>query len=608
LLIGGLKTAEHVSDWLDTVAFLSGEQRATVFRGKDGPVACIVVGYQVCATELEKPPEQRDWRSAAAALGRLAAKARSLSIEALWASFIRSRIIAQAEFCKDIDGAKATAREALETASVDPGVRFLICGTMGRQYVLARRYNDARFWLGMAIQKDASSIFQHERMLVLLAASHAFGIEKPHEGVEYAQQAVTVAEDNEFVPRIEMARAFAELAVAECLTSGAKAAFTSWDKAAEYLFATRDGGDAWKDLAVIFGHVSFYLWKTAVTGEPPKATRDGDDYSPPERGVFLTTNPARVQFFNERAQGGLWRLLGSYAETVGSTSRATTWNERAAKDAEQQGFMPLVVLSIREAVPRLLREKGLEYTISEARKAGIALVVYRRESEGGRDPTRTDLDVLQAADHLGESDRTTAEDFGAITGLVPAVLSIATLAINERTREQAKGEAAKIVGACRGIVPSSLAPDLWLSLAEAIEKAYVNGDGSEEMVRWLKTLPPQPSSLAVVARVAASAQATAQQALENLLPAVVEMCKLYPPEQPVHREILLPFVEAYLTDAFENRRFQFGNAMTVETLLPPAKAAPERERVAAIFRAVHAGFTFRERLPEAIRNWLFGGQ
>src|SRR5690349_6365623 len=38
LLTGGLKTTEHVSDWLDTVILMSGEQRAAVFRGKDGPV------------------------------------------------------------------------------------------------------------------------------------------------------------------------------------------------------------------------------------------------------------------------------------------------------------------------------------------------------------------------------------------------------------------------------------------------------------------------------------------------------------------------------------------------------------------------------------------
>jgi hypothetical protein len=117
-----------------------------------------------------------------------------------------------------------------------------------------------------------------------------------------------------------------------------------------------------------------------------------------------------------------------------------------------------------------------------------------------------------------------------------------------------------------------------------------------------------PSSLAVVAGISASAQATAQQAFENLLPAVVELCKMYPPKQPVHRELLLPFVEEYWTDVFQNRRFQFGNAMAVEALLPLAKGVAELERVVAIFRAIHAGFNIHGALPEEIKAWLFGGQ
>jgi hypothetical protein len=101
---------------------------------------------------------------------------------------------------------------------------------------------------------------------------------------------------------------------------------------------------------------------------------------------------------------------------------------------------------------------------------------------------------------------------------------------------------------------------------------------------------------------------SAQQALENLLPAVVELCKMYPPEHPVHREILLQFVQAHWADAFEHRRFRFGNAMAVETSLPKAMQAPETGRVVAIFRAVHGGFTIRGGLPEVIRSWLFGGR
>jgi hypothetical protein len=46
--------------------------------------------------------------------------------------------------------------------------------------------------------------------------------------------------------------------------------------------------------------------------------------------------------------------------------------------------------------------------------------------------------------------------------------------------------------------------------------------------------------------------------------------------------------------------------MVVESLLPPAIAAPEDERVLAVMRAVHSGFTFNGPMPEEVRRWLYG--
>ena len=56
----------------------------------------------------------------------------------------------------------------------------------------------------------------------------------------------------------------------------------------------------------------------------------GDAYAPPERGVFMTTNPARIAFFNERHEASLWRVLGFYADAVGNAEIAAKWKERAA--------------------------------------------------------------------------------------------------------------------------------------------------------------------------------------------------------------------------------------------------------------------------------------
>jgi hypothetical protein len=84
------------------------------------------------------------------------------------------------------------------------------------------------------------------------------------------------------------------------------------------------------------------------------------------------------------------------------------------------------------------------------------------------------------------------------------------------------------------------------------------------------------------------------------------LCGCFSPGTAVHRELIVPFVVGYWTHAFEQRRFLFGKAMVVESQLPPAVAAPEDERVVAVMRAIHSGFTFSGPMPDEVRTWLFG--
>ena len=148
--------------------------------------------------------------------------------------------------------------------------------------------------------------------------------------MKYAAEATTVAESNNEVVPVEGVRAWCERGVAEFLASGAAAAFSSWDRAGEYLFAVTERNDSWKELIVLFGHVSGYLAKLAETGQPPTLTRDGEPYAPPERGVFMTTNAAHIAFFNRQHEGLLYRILAYYADAVGDADISKKWKERAA--------------------------------------------------------------------------------------------------------------------------------------------------------------------------------------------------------------------------------------------------------------------------------------
>jgi hypothetical protein len=607
MFVGELTTPARVRDWLDTVQALPTDIRARAMAMDHSHVSSVVVAESLTGAEQAKAPADRDWPPVITALTEFAERARALRCEILWACFVRAKIIVQAEFCRDVDGALATATQAAQIAPIDPIVRFLIDGTIGRQLLLAKRYQDARFWLRRAVERRAEAVFAYERANVLLAASHAFGLEDPKEGVNYAASATTVAESDAGVPAVERARAWCERGVAEFLASGAAAALPSWDRAGEYLFSMTERPDPWRELMVLFGHVSGYLAKVAENGRPPTLTSDGEPYTPPERGVFMTTNPARLAFFNERNEAGLWRILAYYADAVGDAAISKKWKERAVVVGKRDSFLALVAEAEREDIPKALREGGYSAALATGRRSGQAMVVFNADMAAGGRGTITEAEMPAALARLSDIQRQATEEFGMIVGLVPCVLAVATLAIRTETQAATREQAARLAAACRAIAPGSFAPARWELMAELIERAYVQGCSSTEMERWRQSLPEnQPDSFNLLLRLATCVDATPIEAAAAMLSFMPRLCGCIPPGTAVYRELLVPFVVSYWTRRFEQQRFLFGRPTVVEMLLPAAVAAPESERVVAVMRAVHAGFTFSGPMPEEIRRWLYG--
>jgi hypothetical protein len=610
MLVGGLKTPEDVRDWIDTVQALAPEVRNRAMKDDKSHLYCVVVSESLTGAEQEKPVEERNWPPIVALLTEFAERATAMRCEILWACFVRAKITVQAEFLRDVDGAVATATQASQVASIDAVVRFLIDGNIGRQLALAKRYADARFWLGRAVRLRAESVFAYERANVLLGASHAFGIDEPKLGVKYAVQATEVAEvaeSYEGVPPIDRVRAWCERGVAEFLANGAAAAFASWDRAGEYLFTMTERGPFWREQMVLFGHLSGYLAKVAETGVPPTQTYDGDTYAPPERGVFMTTNPARIAFFNERHEASLWRVLGFYADAVGNAEIAAKWKERAATVGKRDSLLAIVAEAERENFPRVLREQGYAAALGVARRSGMAMVVSKADTDAGGLGLVPAADLPAAISRLSDRQRETAEEFGMIIGLVPSAVAVATLAIKGETREAAREHAGQLASACRAIGPTSFAPDQWALVAAVIERAYIQEWSSEQLAEWDRSFSGERrDSFSITIRLATCADTTPINAAAAMLSFLPRLCGCFPPGTAVHRELIVPFVVGYWTHAFEQSRFLFGRAMVVEAQLPLAVAAPEDERVVAVMRAICSGFTFSGSMPEETRKWMFG--
>jgi hypothetical protein len=610
MLVGELTTTTHVSDWLDTVQALPTDilRHAFDVEVTDAHVGSIVVADSLTGMEQTKPKESRDWSAVVSTLTQFAARAWEMRVEVLWASFIRAKIIAQAEFCRDVDGALSTATQASNRSSLDPLVGFLIDGTIGRQLLLAKRYQDARFWLGRAVERKADAVFAYERANILLGASHAFGIEDAALGVKYATQATVVAESDAGVPPLDRVRAWSELGVSQFLAYGALAALPSWDRAGEYLFTMTDRNDFWKEQMVLFGHTSFFLAELAKTGKPPTQTIGGEPYAPPERGIFMTTNEARIAFFNEneRNEGALWRTLAFFADAIGNVEIAKKWKARAAEVGKRDSLIALVAEAKKDQIPTILREQGYLATLEAGRESAQAFVISHHEISAGRSGIIREADIPAVLVQLSETEKLMTEDFGMYIGLIPCLLLVATRAAKVDARATAREEAERLIVACRTVGVKSFAPERWEQMADLIERAYILGHSSNQIVEWTNSCTASMSEgFNILVRLAASADATPTEAVLSMLPIMPRLCACWPPKSAGYKDLLMPFVVTYWTYMFEHRRFQFGRAMVVERQLPQAIAAPEEQRVVAVFRAIHAGFSFGQ-LPQDVRNWLFG--
>jgi len=164
---------------------------------------------------------------------------------------IRTLLAIRGEHLRQLDKAVPIATEAIERLRGDSLAIFMVAGMLGRQYVLVRRYDEARPMLEMALAQSVSK-GTHELIMTCLAASECFGPIDLDRSIEYTERAVHLARAEEGIPTIEVARASAELATASFLRSpnreGAMAVFGIWSEAAERLVDACDESDEWKDL------------------------------------------------------------------------------------------------------------------------------------------------------------------------------------------------------------------------------------------------------------------------------------------------------------------------------------------------------------------------
>lgn len=580
-----IQSTTELRNWIFTLEHLTIEQRERAFSSRATEAGCLLVAEQLWMREAERPEVDQDWQTVLIATHNLTESSSNLGLELLWACAICSEVIILAEYNKDLSQAIKVTELAIANASNDPRIQFLLKECLGRQFVFADRHNEAFTWLTQALAQSTEA-YPSLRLYAFLRLSQVIADQEPYLAIQYAQQAVNLARSSEEIPEAELVKALGELAIARWLATGLPAAFEAWDQAGEYLLEYRRDKNAWKDLFVLYGHITGYFTALATKGCPPDNTETGETYAAPTRGIFMTRNSARADYYNPARDCFLPAQLASLAEAIGNDERALAWAMRGVDMArEAQQFLPLTSLG-RNIIPQLVLENRYAEVLDLAIEVGTLLVALNQLGQAGENILEPGIDIQSV---LGSRDNEVwryAESSALILGILPIIFHIADLAIHQP--ELARSQAIDLATMCHEISAMSGTQSLWITVAAIIDQIHLQQSTCVELISQYQNLSSSDMILPILGLMAATLQETAPllEVLRIHVSIIEQVQKLVNPKSTGYRLIVLPYLFNYWKTAVEKVMFRFSNPQKVANMLYQVRDLPMEEQAQTILSII----------------------
>ncbi len=598
----GIDTTEKLQDWINTVEQLTVEQRNFAFNHEVAELGCLIVSEDLWLKESEKPREEQNWSEVLTAYLKLAEMAYELNLDLLWGCATCSKIIILAKYQHNINAAINIAETALKEACSESRVQFLINGCIGIQLVNGNRNNEAVIWLSRALSENINA-YPITRMKFLLNMSYATGEQDSSLAVEFARQAVTLAESTHEIDRITLAKVLSELAIAQCLSGEMSAVFQSLDQALKYLLACRNDTDDWKMFFVAFGHVAGYFLSLARTGNSPQVTLSGEPYAAPKRGMFFNLNIESVAYYNRNRECVTFANLAVFAEAVGNDEQAAYWSLQGIDDARVTNQTGVIAFLCFQYIPHLLQSNYFAEVLDIAIDAGTFFTASIHQLKVGQLPR-----IFEPNAKVILGDKTSelwlkAEQNTVLIGLIPIIFRIATIALHDS--EFAKTQATEVASICRQISTASADSYIWVTAAELLEQIYSQEASHDGILCYCKTFDSENYAvLKVIGYLVATLQndtTLPRTALDHLIIApfvysqLIELTTIY-------RRVILPFFVEYWKNKFESMPLSFNSTQVISQIFNKIETIPEAERLQMIL--VSVAFSLNVQIPAFLTNFV----
>ncbi len=594
-----LRTADQFDLWLSSMELLPAQSQAKMLDLRHGALGCSVFTNLIVEAEARKPANVQDWNEVTARFEQLFARAGAINATLLQGAALRSLVRVQAEFQKRLDQALVTAGRGDALAS--PAARYLVASEMGRQATIAKRYSEARTWLGRALAEEPAD-FPSEAFLVRCAASTAFGEVDASAGVDQAANGVRIVEESlEFSP-VDRAAAVSMHAYAVYLSDGVETAAPLWINAVERILAAEEDSLEWRCLVVTFGSCTALLACVATTGSPPAPNIDGSAYTAPTREAFFCRSPAIAGLFSKSRFSQALFLAGELAQWSGDGRAAMRIYQVALQQSQSAGDVKTASFcTMRLTVGRILDGRYHEL-VGVERSARQRLTALLREEEAGRDADRPEFNLEEAVTALSEADRRHVEEELVRNVVFPGIVHVLTLSII--TPVAAEPLAMQIVQLCRAEGNHSVSQGLWNLCARIGEAAFLE-NASPANLKSLVSSPGTPLVASAIAWLCAAQGGTVSDSVADQLAVFSRLGPTYRQGTTVHDQVLIPYLTTFWTDRLNNRGFGFHNPASVRREFEEACQSPVGQRIRRVLSATLSGVKLGT-MPVEIARWLQG--
>jgi ribosomal protein L22 len=605
LVTPNISTIDQLIDWGRLIGTLSKEALQKAFLIPEADQCCIELSHRVWIEEAKKDNEARQWPNVLDCFDKLGTKARELGLNFLWACTNRAKMIIHAEYLNDINTAKKIAEETIAGSEGDLRIKVLMKEYMGQQYYYQGERETARIWLEEAIE-EAIELNPFGRLRSLIYLGAIVGNEDPNRAERLVREGVELARKSVGIPKIDLARALSELAIAQwLLAKDVSAAFDIFDEAGERLFACKKDDIFWKALFVRFAHVVVYFKNIALTGQPP-ILDDGQKYADPFRGMFFTLADEKLaERYEEKRVWACIAKLASFASATKNDERAAYWAEKGLDMARSRGQSHAVALLINDLVPHLLRENKYGQVLDMALESSSAAIASMKLRKEGKFSLEMSIDIPTILGPKPSDLWSQAECESALMGLLPTAFRILTVALEDPTL--AKSHSEEVASICRQVSSTASSPDFWLLSAEIFSSSFSEVIRGEDLVKKGNEAKKQGHDiLAVVSYMFTSMKGGYDirycvHAQLAAMPYVHHILSKHLPS--IYRLIVLPFISRYWLERVQQGRFLFSSPNIVEQSLRESDNIPEAYRAQYILREVIRGLRMRIK-KEEVPPWL----